>query len=205
MTSGPPSAVSFGTHSSAKSPETARKRTSHERAASSSNSSIISEPKGVSIGLPEERAEANSLSSDTSNPRLCSTEMISWPTAPVTPTMPTLSGPLGFISTVGTRGTRGREVALLEGRGGVTAERPRGCAACSVAGETEKARAGAQRKASMATRRRGGEGGGWGREGRGGGWSGGYGRGGGVERRRRGGGGEAEAEAEAEEGWAGEQ
>lgn len=93
MTSAPssPSAI-FSAHSSAKSPETARKTTSHARAASSENSSISSSPKGVDCFLPADRAEAKSFSSSTGKPRWPSTSMISTPTAPVTPTTPTLSG-----------------------------------------------------------------------------------------------------------------
>ena len=103
MTSGPPSAVILGTHSRAKSPDTARNTTSHSRAASSVNSSINFSPNGVAIGLPAERADAKSLSSSTGKLRLPRTSMISSPTAPVTPTTPTLSGFDAIIVACGCR------------------------------------------------------------------------------------------------------
>jgi hypothetical protein len=111
ITSGPSSAVILSTHSSAKSPETARKTTSHARAASRVNSSIIFAPKGVAIGFPDERADANSLRSLTGNSRVPSTSIISFPTAPVTPTTAIVSG----FDTMSGAAVRGAAVATAAG------------------------------------------------------------------------------------------
>mmetsp|Transcript_38650 Transcript_38650/g.125011 ORF Transcript_38650/g.125011 Transcript_38650/m.125011 type:complete len:345 (+) Transcript_38650:533-1567(+) len=114
ITSAPPSPSEiFSAHSSAKSPETARKTMSHSRAAARENSSICSVPEPVSIGWPADRADAKSRSSDTGKPRSPSTATISCPTAPVTPTTPTFFGAMSAIMSMGaTSGRRRQDHAL---------------------------------------------------------------------------------------------
>mmetsp|Transcript_8663 Transcript_8663/g.32632 ORF Transcript_8663/g.32632 Transcript_8663/m.32632 type:complete len:223 (-) Transcript_8663:8-676(-) len=91
ITTGPSFSQIFLAKSTLKSPPTARKTTSHDRARSiwnSSSSTVPSLPQ--SCCFPALRAEEKSRSSDTGRELFCSTFTISTPTAPVAPATPTV-------------------------------------------------------------------------------------------------------------------
>jgi len=101
MTSAPPGAAHTAAACSvANEPLTAKKTTSHARAASTPNSCTTSGPNLVSSVLPAERAEAKSTTSDTGKPRSFSTFTISMPTAPVQPATPMRNGEPGAAADI---------------------------------------------------------------------------------------------------------
>ena len=75
--------------SKAKSPDTAKKTTSHSRAAATENGSTVTIPYLVSIWEPADRSDPNTRKDDTGKFRFSNTLRISFPTAPVAPTIPT--------------------------------------------------------------------------------------------------------------------